>query len=285
MNLKVSIAMCTFNGARFLLPQLESFLQQTVQPTELVVCDDGSQDDTRAILQAFAKHAPFVVRIVINPHNLGYVKNFEQAISLCTQDIVFLADQDDVWLPDKISTTLQVFQQEPDVGLVMHAYERVDAQGQRFDYPEERFGPLGLTQQQLPIDVKKHAIQAFMLPYPRAWFGCMMAFRQEWVRLIVPIYPGKGHDDWIMKLLALVTQVRFIGHPLIHYRIHSNNANSHLVGRSTGFIRWFRLKKRIKNLWFGYSKRNFYKHIFLRVTQRQQTIISPNLANLYKTWL
>jgi glycosyltransferase involved in cell wall biosynthesis len=285
MNLKVSIAMCTFNGARFLLQQLESFVHQSVQPTELVVCDDGSQDDTVAILQAFAKQAPFPVRIVVNPHNLGYVKNFEQAISLCTQGIVFLADQDDVWVPHKIKSVLQVFQEEPNVGLVMHAFERIDHQGHLFAYPEERYGPEALTQEQLQDDVKSHSIRAFMLPYPRSWFGCMMAFRQEWVQLLLPIYPGKGHDDWIMKLLALVTQVRFMGSPLIQYRIHSSNTNSHLVGHSQLFIRWFRLKKRFKNLYFGYSKRNFYRRILQRVAQSRHQIESKDMAQLYTSWV
>ncbi len=102
MTPKVSIAMCTYNGQRFLAQQLQSFLDQTVQPDELVVCDDVSSDDSVAVVEAFAARAPFAVRVFRNPQNLGYIRNFEQAIAQCTGDLVFLCDQDDVWDPHKI---------------------------------------------------------------------------------------------------------------------------------------------------------------------------------------
>jgi len=92
-----SVALCTYNGERFLSQQLASLAAQTVLPDELVVCDDASTDASMRVVEDFAKNAPFSVRIFRNPNNLGYVKNFEQAIGLCSKEIIFLCDQDDDW--------------------------------------------------------------------------------------------------------------------------------------------------------------------------------------------
>ena len=101
--MKISIALCTYNGEKFLREQLDSFSVQTRLPDEVVVGDDCSTDRTVEILEEWAKTAPFRVEIVRNPQNLGYEKNFEQTMLRCTGDVIFPSDQDDVWLPEKLS--------------------------------------------------------------------------------------------------------------------------------------------------------------------------------------
>ena len=101
--MKISIAMATYNGARFLPEQLDSFSRQTRLPDELVVSDDGSQDETVAILEEFRARAPFVVRIVHNSERGGHAQNFGFALSHCTGDLISISDQDDVWKPEKIA--------------------------------------------------------------------------------------------------------------------------------------------------------------------------------------
>lgn len=133
--LTASIAMCTYNGERYLQAQLQSILDQTRHPNELIICDDASRDSTLGIIETFAITAPFKVHIQKNVKNLGYVKNFEQAISLCTQDIVFLCDQDDVWVATKISEVLSRFEADPDVGMVLHNFTNIDGQ---VGIPEQR---------------------------------------------------------------------------------------------------------------------------------------------------
>src|SRR6266567_6944512 len=100
---RISVAMCTYNGARFLREQLESIAAQSRLPDELVVCDDGSTDETVETIKAFVGRAPFAVRLEINSKNLGSTKNFEKAIGLCEGEIIALADQDDVWKPQKLA--------------------------------------------------------------------------------------------------------------------------------------------------------------------------------------
>jgi glycosyltransferase involved in cell wall biosynthesis len=89
--------MCAYGSARFVRAQLDSLAQQTHQPDELVVCDDASSDTTYDIIAAFARSAPFEVRLFREYSNIGRVANFEKAISHCTKDILFLSDADDVW--------------------------------------------------------------------------------------------------------------------------------------------------------------------------------------------
>src|SRR6056297_807393 len=116
--MKVSIAMATFNGQDYIEQQLNSIFSQTVLPDEIVICDDGSTDSTYEICSRLAASAPFSVKIFRNAENLGYTKNFEKALSLCSGEIIFFSDQDDVWYPEKIQKMLEPFKQDNDVGLV-----------------------------------------------------------------------------------------------------------------------------------------------------------------------
>ncbi|MEY4711793.1 MAG: hypothetical protein RIS88_1243 [Pseudomonadota bacterium] len=202
MPATVSIALCTYNGERFLDLQLQSLLAQTVQPEELVVCDDASSDRSLEIVEAFARQAPFPVRVWRNSQNLGYVRNFEQAIGHCSQDLVFLCDQDDLWDPRKIEIIKSVFESEPEVGLCLHDFVRINAEGGHYENPLELYGEKQLRSADLPDEIRLHSIRAFVTPYPRAWCGCMMALRRDFVSVALPIFPGKGHDDWILKVIA-----------------------------------------------------------------------------------
>src|SRR3954454_9678676 len=98
--MKVSVALASYNGARFIDEQLASLAAQTRPPDELVVCDDGSTDDTLDHVERFAATAPFEVRIVRNAENLGFSGNFQRVLALVRGDIVFICDQDDIWYPD-----------------------------------------------------------------------------------------------------------------------------------------------------------------------------------------
>ena len=92
MRMKISIAMASFNGSRYLSEQLESFALQSRMPDELIVTDDCSHDGTADILLAFAAKVPFTTHISVNPHNLGYAQNFGAALTRTTGDLVFLSD-------------------------------------------------------------------------------------------------------------------------------------------------------------------------------------------------
>jgi len=118
--MKISIAMATYNGAQYLEAQLQSFVDQTRPPDELIITDDCSTDGTADIVYEFAKTAPFEVVFCRNEKNLGYCGNFNAALMQTTGDLVFLSDQDDVWFPEKIAYIAEVAERNPEMLVVMN---------------------------------------------------------------------------------------------------------------------------------------------------------------------
>ena len=217
-GMRISVAMCTFNGAEFLPAQLESITQQTRPPDELIICDDASTDATRDVLQSFAQNSQFPVSLYFSAENLGSVKNFERATGLCTGDIIALSDQDDVWRPDKLQLIEQAFARDPKVGIVFSDAEIVD----------EQLSPLGRRMwDQVGFDAHKQKLllggrALEVLIYGWTVTGATMAFRSEFVKLALPI-PAKIamiHDGWIALAIGAVADVDFIAEPLIKYRQH-----------------------------------------------------------------
>lgn len=281
----VSIAMCTFNGEAFLNQQLNSLAIQTHKPDEIIICDDASNDKSVAIAQAFAKDSGLNVRIHQNSKNLGYVKNFEQAIGHCTQDLIFLCDQDDLWHPEKIKQMVNVFDAEPQVGLVLHDFCWIDEFNQPYPGPMDTYGPHQLSAAQLPDEIRKNSIRVFMQPYPRAWCGCMMAYRRSFNELVLPIFPGKGHDDWILKLLAPITETRFIATPLVRYRMHQQNTNRRDLEKRTPKYLFKRFILKLNMLIKGHNKRNFYNSIALKLSNSNIDILHPHILKQYKKFI
>ena len=117
----VSVVMATYNGARFLEPQLASIAAQTRLPDELVVCDDQSSDESVEIVERFASRAPFEVRVVRNPDRLGFAGNFLHAARLSRGDLIAWSDQDDVWMPEKLAVCARELENDDEVLLVVHA--------------------------------------------------------------------------------------------------------------------------------------------------------------------
>ncbi len=215
--MKISIAMATYNGAKYLQKQLDSFVVQTRRPDELIICDDGSSDDTVKMLSAFAEQAPFDVHLHCNQINLGFVQNFSKALSLCTGDLVFLSDQDDVWFDHKIEYMLQPFINYEDVGLV---YSDAVLTNSELEPTEHTlFG----RRKSLMVDKVRSAP---MLVKGVGINGCTMAFRLALKELVLPIEKGWGHDHWIVFIAHAVTVVTPVGQPLMYYRRHGDSAGN-----------------------------------------------------------
>lgn len=214
---RISVALCTYNGGRYLEVQLDSLAAQTRCPDELVVCDDGSNDDTLDILERFARRAPFPVRIERNPSTLGSTKNFEQAIALCTGDLIATCDQDDVWLPEKLAVNQAAFEVEPAPGLVFSDAEVVD----------DGLRPLGHTMWETihfgARDRRRVRDGGAFQVLLRQWLvtGATMMFRADLLPDLAPIPASWIHDGWIAFIAAALAPVRLIERPLIRYRQHA----------------------------------------------------------------
>src|SRR5208282_3322611 len=125
----VSVAMCTYNGSRFLTEQLRSIASQSHPPREMVVCDDGSTDDTVSLLRKFAEQRLFPIRIFCNEERLGPAKNFEKAISLCSGDIIVFSDQDDMWKSEKVAKLVDALDRNPDAVYAFSDAEMIEEDG------------------------------------------------------------------------------------------------------------------------------------------------------------
>lgn len=217
--MKVSVALCTSNGKAYLQEQLESYLNQTRTPDELVVCDDVSSDETITILKEFARSAPFTVRIYRNEEKLGYVKNFERAVLLCDGDLIFFSDQDDVWDPQKIELMAAVLENAPNVGVAFCDAEIVD----RDLRPTGRnLWEMFHFNERLQKKIIQGRAQEVLIRMDLFW-GLTIAFRSEYRDMLIPFFPGVGHDTWTAMLVALMSDISIVQRPLVKYRQHSCN--------------------------------------------------------------
>lgn len=208
--------MCTYNGERFLSRQLESIARQTLLPSELIVRDDRSTDSSPDIIRAFAAQAPFRVRLEINERRIGSTKNFEAAIGDCSGELIFLADQDDLWRPQKIAAMLGLFDSDPAIDCLFSDAQIVDDQDRATGMT--LWQHIGFTPQQ-QSDV--HAGRAFeRLVIRNVATGATMAFRSRCRALVLPIPEAHAvvHDRWIALLVAAAGRIDCVAEPLIDYR-------------------------------------------------------------------
>ncbi len=231
---KISVALCTYNGERFLARQLASIQEQTKPPFELVVCDDCSTDGTMQILRDFAASASFPVHLASNEHNIGFVANFERAIGLCQGDLIALSDQDDIWYPTRLERSQQEFAAHPEAGLVFSDADVMDDQ-------DELTGTRLWTNYGFTGERKQRLVQGDYTVLVRHRFvtGATVMFRSRLRANCLPVGSGWLHDEWIVANTAAVTELRAIEAPLIRYRQHA----SQQVGLGPRLSRWERNNK------------------------------------------
>ena len=208
--------MCTYNGERFLPAQLASILRQTRLPEELVVRDDRSTDATVDLLHAFARTAPFPVRLTLNEQNLGSTRNFEQAIAACTGSLIALSDQDDVWHMHRLERSEQELLHHPEAGLVFSNADVIDDLSRLL--PFSLWDNFAFNQRALD------ALQAGDLqPFTKRTYvtGATVTFRAAFAPLCFPTQPHWLHDGWLAMLIAAASSIRAIDENLIAYRFHS----------------------------------------------------------------
>jgi glycosyltransferase involved in cell wall biosynthesis len=218
--MKLSIALATCNGQRYLRDQLDSFVSQTRSPDELVVCDDRSDDETPTLLEKFGEQSPFTVRIFHNEPRLGIIKNFERAVSLCRGDVIFLSDQDDSWASDKIARHEAVYLRHPELGLVFSNGDVVD----------EALAPLGYTLYDT-FGVRPRRQRAINAGYALDQLvkssrvtGCTLSFRADCRDILLPLSDQFLHDQWISLIMSAIARVRSLPESLIRYRRHHTQA-------------------------------------------------------------
>ena len=216
--MKVSVAMCTYDGARYLQEQLDSLASQTHLPFELIVCDDRSTDKTMEIVSRFSETAPFPVHLTQNRENLGSTQNFSRAIISCSGDLIALCDQDDVWNPDKIKKQVQVFEQDLTVEGVFCDGELIDSDSRPLNeslWDSVTFSSSMRKQVRAGNAVSAMLRQSFVT-------GATLMFKSGLRPSFLPIPGDWVHDAWIAWMIALHSKLYLLSDRLINYRIHAD---------------------------------------------------------------
>ena len=223
MKTTISIALCTYNGGKFIQKQVDSYLNQSVLPEEIIICDDGSSDDTVAIIQNnISKNPGIRWKLVQNEKNLGASKNFEKAIGLCNGDIIFLSDQDDIWEKEKIGQTKLYFDNNPDCDASFSNATMID------DIERQLPGTLLDSTFFKPAERKKYRkaeLLYWTILLGNVMTGATMAFKRAALPVILPFHLDLGrklwHDGWISLTLMANERVGYIDQTLIQYRVHA----------------------------------------------------------------
>ena len=230
---KISIAMATFNGEKYIREQIESILNQTYSCFELVIVDDFSKDKTINILKSYSDPR---IKIIRNNKNIGCTKSFEKAVLSCSGSFIALCDQDDIWSDNKLES---LFNKIGSSDLIYSDCNIIDKNNVIIEasYAKYKNPLVGLDSSSDSFEIIS-AFNSFVL-------GCSLMFRAEWTPFITPIMDDTwNHDKWIVFIIALGGEVRYLDQQLFKYRIHDSNQSMIVKDRSTlEKIRTFIVKK------------------------------------------
>lgn len=223
--MKLSVCMTTYNGAKYIREQLESILNQTRQPDEVILCDDCSADETVKIISDFiAEHhlEQRHWRLIQNETNKGYPFNFYYAMDECKGDAVFLADQDDLWHTQKLEIMGKVLEEDDRYCLVACKYSIVDSQG--------RLVHTVMNPTQHQIHNQNREITVSDVLYRYEWPGMVLAYKREWFEHLISDaeidenYKAIPHDMLLCLLGAESKRFIQLEQVLSSHRRHENNA-------------------------------------------------------------
>ncbi len=220
--MKVSVCMGIYNGEKYIEEQLICILHQTLKPDEVILCDDGSSDRTVQIVQKFIEDNCLeeVWKLYVNEHNLGYPANFYHAMGLCTGDIVFLADQDDIWNVHKIEKMANIMETNTGIMCLGCKFGLVDDTGKNIHSLMNPTGNHGTG--------AIRNITAKDVFYKCEWPGMVLAYRNAWYRsrseqgtVVSTVIP---HDFWLCACAAEDGGFGQLDEELACHRRHDNNA-------------------------------------------------------------
>jgi glycosyltransferase involved in cell wall biosynthesis len=207
--LSISVVLPLYNGSRFIRPQIESVLGQLVSGDELIVVDDSSTDPSCEIVASYG--SPYV-HLVRNETNQGVRFTVQRGLEHAQNDIIFLCDQDDIWLPGKRAAFIAEFERDSGVSLVISDAEVIDEEGRliaRSFMNEYRGGFRGGVLQTI---------------WRNSYLGCALAVRKSVLDRALPIPQGAPmHDMWLGVIAKLSGRVTYLSTPYLQYRRHASN--------------------------------------------------------------
>lgn len=243
----------TYNGEKYIKEQLQSILNQTCQPNEVIIRDDGSTDATVAICNAFIEaNSLRGWKVVCNTKNMGWAENFLEGFRKAQGDIIFPCDQDDIWLENKIERMSKKIEEIPEIGLLMGGCVRQFEDGNSSRREEKHFSEK-LTK--LPFNEKM-----IFVDYP----GCVYCFTKSFFREVDQYsFKDYPHDALLLRMGRLMGKAYYYDFPAIYWRRHMSNAtgkpvreNQEMQRRITYYIDCLLQMKKYCDEHEGYEEHN-----------------------------
>lgn len=207
----ITVVMATYNGERYIREQLDSIAAQTLQPTQIIIQDDSSNDDTVSIIQEYIPRLP--IQLEINRQNIGYIHNFELALSKASGDFIALCDQDDLWEATKLEQLLS------NIGSSSLIYSNsllIDSNGKSLNKT--------LADKLHNHFISTHTSLSFV--YDNCVSAHALMFRKTLLSQLFPFPQHLYFDAWIAANAASVAGVKYLDLPLVKYRQHTTNTLS-----------------------------------------------------------
>lgn len=221
----ISVVMATYNGERFIREQLLSIFNQTMSVDEIIICDDNSRDNTVQIIKDIQKEYKNIdIRLIQNNNNLGYKLNFKRALLFCDADFIFLCDQDDIWLENKVEVMMQIMNVNKNIKVLASTYDLINENDNPIHID---INPRFSNKNMYKCKVKPNAL--VRVPFERlivenSFQGCALCICKEVNEKFQRCFSVDFHHDWLINLLASEQNgMYFLNVPLFHYRIHSKN--------------------------------------------------------------
>jgi len=234
--MKTSVVMATYNGVEYLIEQLDSLRDQTLQIDEVIICDDGSKDETVTMIQDYIEKNGLEKRwkIIENEQNLGYANNFHKALSLADGDYIFFSDQDDIWHLDKIEEMTRVLEESPRIQLLCSDYEPFSSAENAPSVPKKIMKKMNGDGSVEEIVLNSRNVHIASL-------GCVMCIRKSFRDQIEPFWrKGWAHDDYVWKMAQCVEGCFTYHKPLIKRRLHANNVSMRKMHQKDKRVKFLR---------------------------------------------
>jgi glycosyltransferase involved in cell wall biosynthesis len=238
-SIPISVVMATYNGVYFLQEQIESILQQTIQPSEIIICDDVSTDGTKEILKSYATKG--LIQFYENDTTLGVVDNFKKAVLLAKAgNYIAFSDQDDIWMPHKLETLekalTQLEQEEQSKNLPCIVYSDLILIDEKRNVINKSFW------NELYHDVHEHCLPTLL--FGNFVTGCSVMMNAASRSYFLNTPKAILHDVWLAFVGNAIGKIKAISTPLMYYRQHAQNQNYQLGNskKTKSSLRWLRFK-------------------------------------------
>ena len=286
----VSVALALYNGEKFIEKQLDTLRLQTVKPKQVVLCDDGSSDNTVNIVNEYINKYSLgdSWKVCKNPQNLGYAKNFYHAMDLCDGDLIYLCDQDDIWKNDKIEKMNKVMEENPNISLLM-------CKGGVIGADDRELHGMMIKKADETEKVTKISVEDIIRIFD--WTGMLMCVRKEFFEQRKSIISEiSAPHDFVLALSAADCEQFYVyDYVGAYHRRHDNNAanEEHRISKILN------LKRKIRDIdnYNGYlynvansnieiqkNSMNMLEERLIKSQQRKQALEEKNIRKLFKLY-